>query len=105
MVAQDDSKQRQILASDNSKVVVVVAVFSWFLLMFALLQVIFNVENSKNRVYPRKNSSGIQKNGSQGATKQANVTKMAKLTKKWQFPLIFAYLGIIPGIPRVFDMV
>ena len=46
MVAQDDSKQRQILASDKSKVVVVVAVFSWFLLMFALLQVIFNVENS-----------------------------------------------------------
>ena len=46
MVAQDDSKHRQILASDKSKVVVVVAVFSWFLLMFALLQVIFNVENS-----------------------------------------------------------
>ena len=45
MVAQDDSKHRQILSSDKSKVVVV-AVFSWFLLMFALSQVIFNVENS-----------------------------------------------------------
>ena len=81
MVAQDDSRHRQILVGDKSKVVVVVvAVFSWFLLMFALLQVIFNVKNSYNKVNPRKNSSGIQKNGSQGATKQANVTKMAKLT-------------------------
>ena len=85
MVAQDDSKHRQILASDKSKVVVVVAVFSWFLLMISLLQVIFNVENSLNKVNPRKNSSGIQKNGSQGATKQANVTKMAKLTKNGNF--------------------
>ena len=83
MVAQDDSKHRQILASDKSKVVV--TVFSWFLLMFALLQVIFNVGNSQNKVDPRKNSSGIQKNGSQGATKQANVTKMAKLTKNGNF--------------------
>ena len=41
MMAQDNSRHRQIFACDKQKMVVVVAVFSWFLRMFALLQVIF----------------------------------------------------------------